>query len=74
MPIKSCLRIKLKKSIRINAVDEYMEVYENIFKNSKIKWNIIPADQKLYRDYLVAKVILEKMKSFKMKYPKDINV
>lgn len=53
--------------------DEYMEVYEDIFKNSKIKWNIIPADQKWYRDYLVAKVILEKMKSLKMKYPKEIN-
>jgi PPK2 family polyphosphate:nucleotide phosphotransferase len=52
--------------------DEYMEVYEDIFKQSKIKWNIIPADQKWYRDYLVAKIILNKLKSLKMEYPKDI--
>lgn len=53
--------------------DEYMDVYENIFDSSNIEWSIIPADQKWYRDYLVAKVILNKLKSLKMEYPKEIN-
>jgi PPK2 family polyphosphate:nucleotide phosphotransferase len=53
--------------------DEYMEVYEEIFERSKIKWNIIPADQKWYRDYEIARIILDKLKKLKMEYPKDLN-
>lgn len=52
--------------------DDYMEVYRDIFKKSKIKWHIIPADQKWYRDYLVASIILDKLKKLKMEYPKDL--
>jgi PPK2 family polyphosphate:nucleotide phosphotransferase len=49
--------------------DKYMKVYETIFKESKIKWNIIPADDKWYRDYLIAKTLVETLESFKMEYP-----
>lgn len=49
--------------------DKYMKVYETIFKESKIKWNIIPADDKWYRDYLIAKILVETLESFKMEYP-----
>lgn len=56
----------LKESERWN---EYMEVYENIFAKSKIKWNIIPADQKWYRDHLIAITILKELTKLKMKYP-----
>ena len=52
--------------------DEYMDVYEKIFDKSKIKWNIIPSDNKWYRNYVIAKVLLEKMQSLKMKYPKEL--
>lgn len=52
--------------------DEYMEVYEKIFAKSKIKWNIIPSDQKWYRDHLIAIIILEKLKKLKMEYPKTL--
>lgn len=52
--------------------DEYMEVYEKIFSKSKIKWNIIPADQKWYRDYLIAITILENLKKLKMEYPNKL--
>lgn len=49
--------------------DKYMDVYEDIIKKSDIKWNIIPADDKWYRDYLIAKKFVEVMKELKMKYP-----
>lgn len=53
--------------------NEYMDEYEKIFKKSKIKWIIIPADNKWYRDYLIAKHIYKTMKKLKMKYPTTIN-
>jgi PPK2 family polyphosphate:nucleotide phosphotransferase len=48
---------------------KYKSVYENIFKKSKIKWNMIPADDKWYRNYLITKTLVEKMRELKMKYP-----
>lgn len=52
--------------------DAYMSVYEEIFKRcgKDNPWNIIPADQNWYRDYMITKVIYEKMVELKMKYPK----
>lgn len=52
--------------------DKYIEVYENIFSKSRIKWHIIPADQKWYRDHLIAITILESLKKLKMNYPKTL--
>ena len=52
--------------------DEYMDVYENIFAKSKIKWNIIPSDNKWYRDYLIAKTVLGKLESLDMSYPEGL--
>jgi PPK2 family polyphosphate:nucleotide phosphotransferase len=52
--------------------DKYMDVYENIFKKCEIKWEIIPADDKWYRDYLIAKKCVEVMRSLKMKYPNTL--
>lgn len=49
--------------------DKYMDVYEHIFKKSEIEWTIVPADDKWYRDYLIAKKFVHEMKSMKMKYP-----
>lgn len=56
-----------------NRWKDYMEVYETIFTKSKIKWDIIPADQKWYRDHLVAIRVLEKLEGLKMKYPNELN-
>ena len=52
--------------------NKYMEVYETIFAKSKIKWNIIPADQKWYRDYLIATTVLNELTKLKMKYPETL--
>jgi PPK2 family polyphosphate:nucleotide phosphotransferase len=50
---------------------KYMEAYEHAFKNCSehSDWNIIPADQNWYKEYLVAKKIVETLEGFKMKYP-----
>jgi PPK2 family polyphosphate:nucleotide phosphotransferase len=52
--------------------DKYMDVYENLFSNATVKWTIVPADDKWYRDYLVAKHLVEIMEKLKMKYPNKI--
>ncbi len=52
--------------------DKYMDVYKNIFNRSKIKWNIVPADDKWYRNYLVVKEIVKEMRKLKSKYPNTL--
>ncbi len=49
----------------------YMDAYQSVFeKCSKANpWIIVPADDKWYRNYLVAKTIVKKLENLKMKYP-----
>ncbi len=51
--------------------DAYMETYEKIFKrcSAEIPWLIVPADHKWYRNYFVAKTMVETLKSMRMQYP-----
>jgi PPK2 family polyphosphate:nucleotide phosphotransferase len=50
--------------------DDYLHAYEKIFVNcNKPAWHIIPADQKWYRDYLIATKILEKLNSLDLQFP-----
>ena len=49
--------------------DRYMEVYERILDRSTVKWKVVPADDKWYRNYVVTKRIVEELRSLKMKYP-----
>lgn len=50
--------------------EDYMKAYEDVFaKCSAIEWNIIPADQNWYKEYLIAKKVVESLESFKMKFP-----
>jgi PPK2 family polyphosphate:nucleotide phosphotransferase len=51
--------------------DLYMETYEKIINRCgpDIPWHIIPADDKWYRNYLVAKTIVKKLESLKMEFP-----
>jgi PPK2 family polyphosphate:nucleotide phosphotransferase len=50
----------------------YMDAYQNVFDgcDKHNPWIIIPADQKWYRNYLVATTIVETLENLKMKYPK----
>jgi len=50
--------------------DSYMSCYEDaINKCNNPEWNIIPSDKNWYRNYLVTKIIVEKMESLNMEYP-----
>ncbi len=50
--------------------EQYMEAYENVLNKSKIPWHIIPADQRWYRNYAVAQIVLETLQNMNLKYPK----
>lgn len=51
--------------------DKYMLAYEDALNNcNQIPWNIIPADQNWYKEYLVASTVVDYLKSLKMTYPK----
>ncbi|MBP6624800.1 MAG: polyphosphate kinase [Chitinophagaceae bacterium] len=50
--------------------DTYMKYYQEAFAQcNAIPWNIIPADQNWYKNFLVAEKLLESMKAMKMKFP-----
>jgi PPK2 family polyphosphate:nucleotide phosphotransferase len=51
--------------------DTYIDTYEKIINrcSTEVPWHIIPADDKWYRNYLVAKTIVNKLESLKMDYP-----
>ena len=51
--------------------DAYLKVYEKIFERCSpaFPWMIVPADKKWYRNFIVAKTLVDTLKSLKMKYP-----
>lgn len=50
--------------------NNYMKVYERIFNdcNKAAPWQIIPADQNWYKEFLIAKSIVENLKKLKLSY------
>ena len=49
--------------------DRYMECYEDAINRSTIPWHIIPVDERWYRDYVMAKIVVETMEDFNMVRP-----
>jgi PPK2 family polyphosphate:nucleotide phosphotransferase len=50
--------------------DEYMKMYEDVFdKCSEIPWTIVPSDQNWFKEYVIAKTVVDRLKSLDMKYP-----
>lgn len=49
--------------------DEYMKAYEDVLNKSKIPWIIAPVDQRWYRNYFIAKKVLETLRSMPLEYP-----
>ncbi|MDB5197934.1 MAG: polyphosphate kinase [Flaviaesturariibacter sp.] len=50
--------------------DQYMKMYEDVFENCNIvPWTIVPADQNWYKEYLIAKTMVEGLEGLRMKYP-----
>ncbi len=41
---------------------QYRKAYEYAINQSTVKWHVIPVDQKWYRDYCIAKVVLDTLK------------
>src|SRR5947209_7443173 len=53
--------------------DDYQKAYEDVFRNCSTKhapWYIIPANKKWYRNVVISTIIVDTLKSLKMKYPK----
>ena len=53
--------------------DEYMRVYTDAMQNTSTKnapWHIIPADKKWFTRVAVSEIIVEKMESLNLQYPK----
>jgi PPK2 family polyphosphate:nucleotide phosphotransferase len=50
---------------------DYMKAYETAFEHCSevADWHIIPADQNWYKEYLIAKKVMETLEMLKMKYP-----
>lgn len=49
--------------------DEYMRCYEDAINRSSIPWTVVPVDERWYRDYIIAKTIVERLEALNMSYP-----
>ena len=52
--------------------DDYMEAFEDVLSKCSTKmapWHIVPANKKWYRNYVVAKVLVDTMEGLNMKWP-----
>ncbi len=50
---------------------EYMNAYEKAFEHCSgaAEWHIVPADQNWYKEYFIAKKVVELLEKLDMKYP-----
>ena len=46
-----------------------MDAYEFAINKSKIPWHIVPVDQRWYRNYAIAKIVLDKLKEMNPQFP-----
>jgi len=55
--------------------DTYMNVYQTVLNGctKTNPWIIVPADQKWYRNYLVASTVIKTLEELKMKFPQKLN-
>ena len=50
--------------------EKYMNAYEDVFQQCNIvPWTIVPADQNWYKEYIIAKAVVEALEKLDMKYP-----
>ena len=49
--------------------NEYMLAYQDVINNSVIPWIIVPSEKQWFRNYFVAKKVLEALESMNLKYP-----
>lgn len=54
--------------------DRYLQMYDDVFEHcNAVPWTIVPADQNWYKEHLIAKALVDLLKSLDMRYP-DIPV
>jgi PPK2 family polyphosphate:nucleotide phosphotransferase len=49
--------------------DAYMACYEYILNESTIPWTVVPVDSRWYRDYIIAKKMVEALEALNMQFP-----
>lgn len=50
--------------------DKYMEMYEEVFVScSVVPWVVVPADQNWFKEYIMAKTLVDTLKGLHMSYP-----
>lgn len=49
--------------------DRYMQVYEDTINRSSIPWHVVPVDQRWYRDYAIAKIMVDTLSALDMPLP-----
>jgi len=49
--------------------EEYMRCYEDVINRSEVPWTIVPVDKRWYRDYVVAKKMVEELEKLDLEYP-----
>jgi PPK2 family polyphosphate:nucleotide phosphotransferase len=52
--------------------EEYIKAFEDVLEKTSTKrapWYIIPANRNWYRNWLISSILVEELKSLKMKYP-----
>ena len=52
---------------------EYMKAYDDVLEKTSTKWApwyVVPANHKWYRDYVVARTVVEALERLKLKWPK----
>jgi PPK2 family polyphosphate:nucleotide phosphotransferase len=49
--------------------DDYMRCYEDLLNRSTLAWNLIPADDRWYRNYCVAKIVCEALEQLNPQLP-----
>ena len=51
--------------------NDYMNAYEDVFEQciKAAEWQIVPSDQNWYKEYIIAKKVVDTLNGFKMQYP-----
>jgi len=49
--------------------NDYMRCYEDVLNRSEVPWTIVPVDERWYRDYIVAKTMVDTLKKLDLEYP-----
>lgn len=59
-----------KDFIEAGRWNQYMQMYDDVFENcNAVPWTIVPADQNWYKEYIIAKTLVNGLKELDMKYP-----